>query len=514
MTERIGIISDVHGNLPAFTAVLEDAKARGIGQFVIAGDYCLSGAWPDGCIEKLKNLPNAHIIRGNEERYLENLIGKDQSTWTDGQMQISYWNYRNIRKENLDYVLNLPHTIDYVCNGVSIHVAHASDAFLGECEFGKFGPALLAKQYAEVEVTPEMLHDDIHKLLDNDPEVQNKLKNMPEGVYIFGHSHVQWSYQAKDKNVWLVNPGSCGLPLDCIRGSVPYDILSITDAGEVQLEEVRVTFSKEAYVEQLKQTTQFTQARVWTEVIFRELLTAQEHLTFFLQFAEQYAQKIGDTRRPYCVETWEAAYESWAREQNVSNGTVLVAGQRPAAVDTFLEMHPGFFERDYVRERGDEVASEMMLALRKFDEGCYVKTYPENVTFGYYNGSLEELKKAVAEVIPHWVDFFSEKSRVYCGFIDGEIACFCIIENFGEHEVNGETWNIGGPGCVGTLPAYRNRGLGLTMVKHVTKILQDEGYTHSYIHFTYEVGWYAKLGYKTFLRWNGRGVVWTGEMDS
>ena len=311
MTEKIGIISDVHGNLPAFQAVLADAKAQGIGQFVIAGDYCLSGAWPDGCIETLRALPNAKIIRGNEERYLENLIGKDQSNWTDGQMQISYWNYRNIRKENLDYVLNLPHTIDFTCNGVNIHVAHGSDTFLGACEFGKFGPAVLAKKYGQEPVTPRRLSDDIHKLLDNDPDVSDILKNLEDGVYIFGHSHVQWSYQAKDKNVWLVNPGSCGLPLDCIRDSVPYDILTVTDAGEVQLEEVRVAFSKETYAEQLKQTTQYTQARVWTEVILRELLTAREHLTFFLQFAEQYAKKIGDSKRPFSVETWEAAFDAW-----------------------------------------------------------------------------------------------------------------------------------------------------------------------------------------------------------
>lgn len=313
MTERIGILSDVHGNLPALKTVLEDAKSRGIGRFVVAGDYCLSGAWPDGCISTLKDLENAYIIRGNEERYLENLIGKDQSTWTDGQMQISYWNYRNIRKENLDYVLGLPHTIDFSCNGVDFHVAHGSDTFLGECEFGKFGPALLAKKYGEAGVTPEVLRHDITSLLDEDPKVQEKLKKLDKGVYIFGHSHVQWSYQSKDINVLLVNPGSCGLPLDCIRGSIPYDILSVTDAGEVRLEEVRVIFDKDAYVDRLKQTTQYAQARVWTEVIVRELMTAREHLTFFLQFADQYAREIGDTRRPFCVETWEAAYDAWVK---------------------------------------------------------------------------------------------------------------------------------------------------------------------------------------------------------
>ncbi|MBO7531565.1 MAG: hypothetical protein J6T50_07145, partial [Lachnospiraceae bacterium] len=67
-------------------------------------------------------------------------------------------------------------------------------------------------------------------------------------------------------------------------------------------------------------------------------------------------------------------------------------------------------------------------------------------------------------------------------------------------------WKIGGPGCVGTVPEYRDRGIGLTMVRNVTQILRDELYDYSYIHYTYETGWYSKLGYTTFLTWTGSGI--------
>ena len=49
-----------------------------------------------------------YMIRGNEENYLENLIDKDQSTWTDGQMQISYYCYQKISSDNMDYLLSMP----------------------------------------------------------------------------------------------------------------------------------------------------------------------------------------------------------------------------------------------------------------------------------------------------------------------------------------------------------------------------------------------------------------------
>ena len=174
----------------------------------------------------------------------------------------------------------------------------------------------------------------------------------------------------------------------------------------------------------------------------------------------------------------------------------------------FNDMHPGFFERDYIqRVPEDEPASEMLLRLQSFDEKIYDKKFPENISFGYYDGELKELQEAVNAVLPHWVPFFDGKSRVYCGFENEKIVSFCMIEDFGVHTVNGMSRKIGGPGCVGTLPEYRGRGIGLTMVRNVTKILQDEFYDYSYIHYTYETNWYSKLGYKTFLKWNGKGII-------
>ena len=67
----------------------------------------------------------------------------------------------------------------------------------------------------------------------------------------------------------------------------------------------------ETYAEVLNNSEQYTKATVWTKVITKEWLKTHEHMTFFLEFAEQYAQEIGDTRRPFAVETWKKAYEIW-----------------------------------------------------------------------------------------------------------------------------------------------------------------------------------------------------------
>ena len=62
---KLAVISDIHGNFPALNAVLEDAKQRGITEFVFAGDYCLSGPYPDECIAAM------NAVWGEDDRMKE-----------------------------------------------------------------------------------------------------------------------------------------------------------------------------------------------------------------------------------------------------------------------------------------------------------------------------------------------------------------------------------------------------------------------------------------------------------
>src|SRR4051812_38275499 len=66
----IALVYDVHGNLPALEAVLEDAAEAGAGRFLLGGDYALFGAWPADTVARLKEL-DADWIRGNGERWTE-----------------------------------------------------------------------------------------------------------------------------------------------------------------------------------------------------------------------------------------------------------------------------------------------------------------------------------------------------------------------------------------------------------------------------------------------------------
>lgn len=306
---KFAIISDVHGNLPALNTVIEDAEKRNIDGLIFVGDYCLNSPWPDECITRIRQLDNAYVIRGNEERYLENLVGKDPNTWLDGQMQISYWVYQKLSSENLNYLLSLPTNMSFSCHDVSVNMAHSSADFIGACELKEWRTSKVAERYKDGFVSPETFKQDIHNYLENDQEFGEVLDDLSDGIYIFGHSHIQWSYQSADGRKLLINPGSCGLPLDCIEHGVPYTILEIQDKENIFVEERRVAFDKGKYIELLLESEQFEKAYVWTRIIAKEIKTNREHITFFFKHVEEYAAKIGDKERPYSVSTWEKAFE-------------------------------------------------------------------------------------------------------------------------------------------------------------------------------------------------------------
>jgi diadenosine tetraphosphatase ApaH/serine/threonine PP2A family protein phosphatase len=63
----LALLYDVHGNLPALEAVLEDAGL--VDGYVIGGDVALFGAWPEATVARLRELRGALWLRGNGERW-------------------------------------------------------------------------------------------------------------------------------------------------------------------------------------------------------------------------------------------------------------------------------------------------------------------------------------------------------------------------------------------------------------------------------------------------------------
>ena len=65
----LALLFDIHGNLPALEAVLDDARGRGADRWLLGGDYAVFGGWPAETVARLRELQDATWIRGNVDRW-------------------------------------------------------------------------------------------------------------------------------------------------------------------------------------------------------------------------------------------------------------------------------------------------------------------------------------------------------------------------------------------------------------------------------------------------------------
>jgi diadenosine tetraphosphatase ApaH/serine/threonine PP2A family protein phosphatase len=226
----LSILYDVHGNLAALNAVLEDLRTVGSARFVLGGDYALFGPWPLETIATLKGLADATWIRGNGER------------WT----------------------------------------ASAADAPADEVVQGAIracADALGAELVSELAALPEQaLHDDTrfcHASPVSDvraflPEPADDERELLAGVterrLVFGHTHLPLR-RVSACGIELINPGSVGMPFDGDRRAA-YAILDDDD----RIEHRRVPYDHEASAAAVRE--RFGEV-AWTETVARRIASAQ-----------------------------------------------------------------------------------------------------------------------------------------------------------------------------------------------------------------------------------------------
>jgi len=299
---KYAIFSDVHGNAPALRLALEDARQHGAEGFLFAGDYCISAPWANEVISLIRAIPGAQMVRGNDENHLDVPAGDD------GQYEVARWCAGCITPDNRTWLDALPEELTLLCDGMTLHMTHSSEAFVGKTLHQRYRTSLLPTHFPDGKVSRETLLTDFRAFAQTG-DFRKAIAALETGVYIFGHNHIQ-AWGDFDGRV-LINPGSVGLPLDCGDFGACYTLLTIAD-GTVSVEERRIPYDAEALIAQVMATEQYQAARVWTEAIFSEWRTCREKVFYLLWHAEDYARRIGDERRPFAKDTWEAAYAEFA----------------------------------------------------------------------------------------------------------------------------------------------------------------------------------------------------------
>lgn len=226
----LGILYDVHGNLPALEAVLGEAEREGVDEWLLGGDYCAFGPWPAETLERLRRLENATWLRGNGERWLVDPpldLPAEQSKLVFAALASAI---AELPASEIDELVGLP------------ALAERVDAFY--CH---------GSPLSDVESFAREPGDDDTRLL----------AGVKEQQVVFGHSHVQFR-RAGPANTDLVNPGSVGMPLDADTRA----------AWAIRPEQGEIEFRRTAY--DIAPAVAKLREYDWGERIAQRLLHAQD----------------------------------------------------------------------------------------------------------------------------------------------------------------------------------------------------------------------------------------------
>lgn len=157
----------------------------------------------------------------------------------------------------------------------------------------------------------------------------------------------------------------------------------------------------------------------------------------------------------------------------------------------------GFFEKlGFISIGG---CDEMLLKLPEFQMDKLDLHGSDSAEYGWFDGDLEDIRSAVSLVEESWTQYFTNPENIYVAKVNDEIASFCLVDLNCQNYLTDKHGKIGMPGCVGTVPKFRDRGIGIEMVARATDYLKKQGMDVSFIYFTGVPKWYEKIGYKTFL---------------
>jgi predicted phosphodiesterase len=192
---RIALLSDVHGNLPAFESVIADIDATGVEQVWCLGDLVGYGAQPDECVALARERCDL-CLAGNHDLVVTGDI--DIADFSSSAAAAAEWTRAHIAADSLEFLRGLRPQLD----GQAIGLYHASP------------------------------RDPVWEYVLSTWQADECMDLMDERVAAIGHSHVALFFNRSGEGQvdgapaeadlerdlgegeWLLNPGGVGQPRD------------------------------------------------------------------------------------------------------------------------------------------------------------------------------------------------------------------------------------------------------------------------------------------------------------
>lgn len=180
----IAVLGDVHGNLPALEAVLEDARSKGVEEVWNLGDFVGYGPFPDEVVTLLKQTASVNIPGNYDRKAIASLLWDESKKMNPLKKLAFQWAGSHLSPENQEYLSDLPEQVLLLAAGLRILLVHGSPASMDEA------------------LTPAT----------SQARLETLAGFTSAQVILCGHSHQAFARQAA--GTWIINAGTIGRPDD------------------------------------------------------------------------------------------------------------------------------------------------------------------------------------------------------------------------------------------------------------------------------------------------------------
>lgn len=222
---RLGIITDIHSNIIALNAVLNEFKKRKVDKIICCGDIIGIGPNPEETVQNIIDIEEKLIIvRGNHEQYLLKGLPKnvhdDKRQMSQDEIKNHEWVHSMLSEKSKKFISKIPLSQNIEIENKRIYIVHYPFD-----EKGNYKKFIKKPSIEECE----------------------KLFNEKANIFLFGHTHTVSSNSKENK--WYINSGSLGCTLK--SNIAKAGVLDIKE-GKINYEQLNIPYNVDEVIKEIK----------------------------------------------------------------------------------------------------------------------------------------------------------------------------------------------------------------------------------------------------------------------
>ena len=214
-------MTDVHANLPALQAALEEIRREQCEEVYHTGDAIAIGPHPAECLDLLLSTPGVHMIMGNHEMWFAHGLPDPRPLWmSEGEVEHQEWVHSQLDPSLRAVIAGWPYIVETELEGVRMTLLHYEPV---DSPSG-FVPHVSRPSAQELDVL---------------------FAQYDTSIVFYGHTHAAWDVTGRAR---YVNPG----PLGCHKEPLARFVLVECHRGDYKLENRAVWYDDASLFEALE----------------------------------------------------------------------------------------------------------------------------------------------------------------------------------------------------------------------------------------------------------------------